>query len=140
NRRGFLGEFAVANATIGSGSGQIGDEAIHNMLNSIDANRDVWLGWSWWSAGPWWDEYRFTLEPTNLGQPSQADRAAMAILQQHLAIKGDYNSNGTGDAADFVSWRKNLNGSATTAGTGADGDGNGTINQADYAVWRENFG
>ena len=35
NRRGFLGEFAVANSTIGAGGSQIGDEAVNNMLNYI---------------------------------------------------------------------------------------------------------
>lgn len=139
NRRGFLGEFAVANSTIGTGGSQIGDEAIHNMLNYIDANRDVWLGWTWWAAGPWWGNYMFTLEPTNLGQPSQADRPAMGVLQQHLAIKGDYNGNGTVEAADYVSWRKRLD-QSVTAGTAADGDGNGVIGQSDYSVWRQTYG
>ena len=38
---------------------------------------------------------------------------------------GDYNQNGTVDAADYVVWRKGL----------------GTIyTQADYDVWRANFG
>lgn len=138
NRRGFLGEFAVANSTIGGSGGQIGDEAIHNMLNYIDANSDVWLGWTWWAAGPWWGNYMFTLEPTNLGQPSQADRPALGVLQQYLAIKGDYNGNGTVEAADYVYWRKHYN-QNVTAGTAADGDGNGVIGQSDYGVWRQNF-
>jgi endoglucanase len=83
NRRGFLGEFAVANSTIGGG---IGDEAIINMLNHIAQNADVWLGWTWWSAGPWWGGYMFTLEPTNLGQPSQTDQPAMAVLRNFIPI------------------------------------------------------
>ena len=63
NKRGFLGEFAVANSTIGSGATQIGDEALTNMLNHIAVNADVWEGWAWWAAGPWWGNYMFTLEP-----------------------------------------------------------------------------
>jgi endoglucanase len=85
NRRGFLGEFAVANSTIGTASSQIGDETLNNMLSNINANNDVWLGWSWWSAGPWWGEYMFTLEPTNLGLATQGDRAAMSVLKPYLA-------------------------------------------------------
>lgn len=52
----------------------------------IEANSDVWEGWAWWAAGPWWENYMFTLEPTNLGTPSQADRAAMAILRSFIPI------------------------------------------------------
>ncbi|HEV8292040.1 MAG TPA: cellulase family glycosylhydrolase [Tepidisphaeraceae bacterium] len=84
NRRGFLGEFAVANSTIGSGASQIGDETLINMLDYIDANSDVWLGWTWWAGGPWWNNYMFTLDPTNLGAANQADRAAMAVLQPYF--------------------------------------------------------
>jgi hypothetical protein len=82
NKRGFLGEFAVANSTIGGGATQIGDEALTNMLSYIAANSDVWEGWAWWAAGPWWGSYMFTLEPTNLGQPGQTDRAAMPCSPQ----------------------------------------------------------
>jgi endoglucanase len=139
NRRGFLGEFAVANSTIGAGGTQIGDEAIHNMLNYVQANQDVWMGWTWWAAGPWWGEYMFTLDPTNLGQPSQADRPTLGVLQQHLAVKGDYNGNGSVDAADYVAWRKFLD-QNITAGTAADGDGNGIVDSVDYSIWRQNFG
>jgi endoglucanase len=86
NKRGFLGEFAVANSTIGSGTTQIGDEALTNMLSYIAANSDVWEGWAWWAAGPWWGNYMFTLEPTNLGQPGQTERAAMPILRSFIPI------------------------------------------------------
>jgi endoglucanase len=128
NRRGFLGEFAVANSRIGSGTSggqpQIGDEALENMLNYMAAHEDVWLGWTWWAAGPWWSEYQFTLEPTALGQPSQTDRPAMAVLQQHFAsgLDGDFNIDGRVDAADYVLWRK----------TGDSLD--------DYDAWKANFG
>lgn len=86
NKRGFLGEFAVANSTIGSTANLIGDEALTNLLSHIAANSDVWEGWAWWAAGPWWGNYMFTLEPTNLGAPTQADRPAMAILRSFIPI------------------------------------------------------
>ena len=62
-----------------------------------------------------------------------------AVLQQHLAIKGDYNGNGSVEASDYVYWRKHLN-QNVTAGTAADGDGNGVIGPSDYGIWRQNFG
>ena len=80
NRRGFLGEFAVPNAIVGSGPSQIGDEALTNMLHHIRDNSDVWLGWTWWAAGPWWGDYMFTLEKTTGG----ADQPAMAVLKNFI--------------------------------------------------------
>ena len=84
NKRGFLGEFAVANSTVGGGATQIGDEALTNMLSYIAANADVWEGWAWWAAGPWWNNYMFTLEPANLSAP--VDRPAMTVLRSFIPI------------------------------------------------------
>jgi serralysin len=52
---------------------------------------------------------------------------------------GDYNGNGSVDAADYVVWRNTLN-QPVSAGTGADGSGNGMIDAADYDFWRARFG
>jgi hypothetical protein len=60
-----------------------------------------------------------------------------AVEDQPIPLAGDYNSNGSVDAADFVVWRKTLNSSVDLR---ADGDGDGVIDQDDYAVWRANFG
>ncbi len=84
NMKGFLGEFAVANFRIGDDPDDVGDEVIDNMLNYMEENADVWIGWTWWASGPWWGEYQFTLEPINLGQTNQEDRPAMAVLAQYL--------------------------------------------------------
>jgi hypothetical protein len=55
------------------------------------------------------------------------------------SLAGDYNGNGTVDAADYVLWR-NTTGQTVTAGSGADGSGNGTIGNEDYTFWRTRFG
>ncbi|MEX2168328.1 MAG: LamG domain-containing protein [Pirellulales bacterium] len=55
------------------------------------------------------------------------------------SVAGDYNGNGTVDAADYVVWRNTLRPSITP-GTGADGTGDGVINQADYNFWKSRFG
>ncbi len=94
--KGFLGEFAVANSRTGDGTEDVGDEVIENLLDYIEANSDVWIGWTWWAGGPWWGEYMFTLEPTNLGQPNQGpDRPAMAVLQVFLHTENLYIQNET---------------------------------------------
>jgi hypothetical protein len=53
-------------------------------------------------------------------------------------LAGDYNGNGTVDAADYILWRQQLNQSGNNLS--ADGDHNGTVNALDYDVWRSHFG
>jgi T5SS/PEP-CTERM-associated repeat protein len=55
---------------------------------------------------------------------------------QSIELAGDYNQNGTVDAADYVLWRNTLGTMIPTA----DGNGNGTIDSGDYSVWRAHFG
>jgi beta-glucanase (GH16 family) len=52
-------------------------------------------------------------------------------------LAGDYNGDGTVDAADYTSWRKTAGQSGI--GLPADGSGNGSIGQEDFAVWRQYF-
>lgn len=81
NKRGFLGEFAVAASTIGNGSTQVGDELLNNMLGYMQNNGDVWMGWTWWSAGPWWPaDYMFYLDPAG-----NVDKPQMGSLQPFFA-------------------------------------------------------
>jgi hypothetical protein len=47
-------------------------------------------------------------------------------------LDGDYNADGTVDAADYVVWRK--------GNIAADGNHNGRVDAGDYTVWRNNFG
>jgi endoglucanase len=69
--RGFLGEFgAAANPTC--------QTAIDNLLDTLDASRDAWIGWSWWAAGPWWSNYMYSIEP------GPGDKPQMAWLEEHL--------------------------------------------------------
>ena len=53
-------------------------------------------------------------------------------------LAGDYNGNGTVDAADYTVWRNAL---AQSGGSlAADGNENGRIDTGDYTVWKTNFG
>jgi hypothetical protein len=51
-------------------------------------------------------------------------------------VVGDYNHNGTVDAADYVVWLNTFGSNIADA----DGDGDGIVDQDDYTVWRSAFG
>jgi hypothetical protein len=74
----------------------------------------------------------------------QPDNRDLALFLQAFArtavmpLAGDYNRDGSVDAADYVSWRETL-GSFVTNFAGADGSGNGIVDDADLSVWRSNF-
>ncbi|KAJ5890616.1 endo-beta-1-4-glucanase B [Penicillium subrubescens] len=53
---GFLGEFA-------GGANSVCQSALTGMLSYMQQNSDVWLGASWWAAGPWWSTYIYSMEP-----------------------------------------------------------------------------
>ena len=87
-RRAFLGEFA-APAT------PEGRAALGEMLRSMEADRDVWLGFAWWAAGPWWGDNVFSIEPR-----AGADAPQLAWLIPHLqpvALKGPATRRAAGD-------------------------------------------
>ena len=66
------------------------------------------------------------------------------FAQEHLRVvvdmRGDFNQNGTVDAADYVVWRKTLGQIDTGNGLAGDGDGDGDVDANDYNLWRAAFG
>jgi endoglucanase len=71
-KRAFLGEFA-------GGNNDTCKAAVINMLQYMQSNNNVWIGWTWWAAGPWWAEYMYTLEPS-----AGVDRPQLSWLSPHL--------------------------------------------------------
>ena len=65
----------------------------------------------------------------------------LQLIQQYSPnySNGDYDNNGTVDAADYVLWRKTM-GQSVNQGVKADGDLSGTIDAGDYTTWQTNFG
>ena len=53
--------------------------AINGLLDHLQANDDVWAGWLWWAAGPWWGDYMYSIEPAG-----SADKPQMSWLQPYL--------------------------------------------------------
>jgi len=72
-KHGFLGEF-------GAGANANCLAAVDDMLTFIDAYSDVYVGWTWWAAGPWWGDYFSSVEPGAGG----TDKPQMTVLLQHL--------------------------------------------------------
>ncbi|RKO84264.1 glycoside hydrolase superfamily [Blyttiomyces helicus] len=71
---GFLGEFAFAASVECLGK-------MEAVLEYLDANGDVWVGWAWWAAGPAWGAYPFSIESTT----DEGDPPQMAVLERHFA-------------------------------------------------------
>ncbi len=73
--RGFLGEFAVA-------AGNTQAQALTGMLDHLEANADVWTGWTVWGGGPLWrDDYMFRLRSVN-----GVDAPQLATLAPYLPV------------------------------------------------------
>jgi endoglucanase len=70
--RALLGE-------LGGGNNTTCHQAVTDMLNHMQTNKDVWAGWTWWAAGPWWGDYIFSIEPNG-----STDKPQMAVLQPFL--------------------------------------------------------
>jgi endoglucanase len=71
--RGLLGEF-------GSGSGEVCLAALDDLLGYLEANRDVWVGWAYFSGGQGLEDQDMTIQPTD-----GADRPQMGVLVRHIA-------------------------------------------------------
>jgi T5SS/PEP-CTERM-associated repeat protein len=68
----------------------------------------------------------------------QLDQNSSSIQLQIIATPdGDYNGDGTVDAADYSVWRDTL---GSDSYLHADGSGNGLVDDDDYVVWKANFG
>jgi endoglucanase len=49
------------------------------MLKYVKANADVWMGWTYWAAGAWWGNYKFSVHPSPKGP-----RPQMQMLLKHV--------------------------------------------------------
>jgi len=68
------------------------------------------------------------------------DAAALADIGWSIAVPtivGDYNDDGSVNAADYTVWRNTVGQGSNLA---ADGNNSGWIDTGDYAVWKSHFG
>jgi hypothetical protein len=58
------------------------DHVIFGLMNEPNPMpTELWLdlGWTYWVAGPWWNDYIFTVEPDG-----NKDRPQMDVLSRHV--------------------------------------------------------
>jgi endoglucanase len=58
NRQAFIGE-------LGAGNGEDCVQIVCDVLDTLNNNGDVFVGWTSWAAGNWWADYELTQVPTN---------------------------------------------------------------------------
>jgi endoglucanase len=75
----FLGEFGFASDAASITEGKALNDFTH-------ANSDVWIGQTYWGAGPWWGDYMFSIEPTGLGTATVTDKPQMSVLDDYLLL------------------------------------------------------
>jgi hypothetical protein len=92
-----------------------------------------------------WLEFTFFNTPTDTGSPSTratdfyiSSMQITPIQDPSTAVPGDYNQNGTVDAADYSVWRDHLG--QTFALPNRSVANTGPITAADYTFWTSQFG
>lgn len=70
--KGFLGEF-------GASKDPVCMEALKTTLQFLADNADVWVGWTYWAAAPWFGNYMFNVYP-----PDPARFPQIEILDQAM--------------------------------------------------------
>jgi endoglucanase len=73
-QRALLGE-------IGAGDNPVCAAALRSALDHLHNNADVWAGWLWWAAGPWWNDYFMSIEPGPDGNEEQPMRVLAPYLK-----------------------------------------------------------
>lgn len=74
----LLGEFGAANNPMMLA-------CLADCARYMNSNPDVWAGWTYWSGGPRWGPYIYSIEPPNFGQANQADAPQMTALAPYLS-------------------------------------------------------
>ena len=110
------------------------------------SNTPLWGAWQFWQ----WSDGSDSISQASPvpGISGNVDRNAFdgtiaeleaLLLGNDGGVPGDYNRDGTVDAADYVVWRKTMGQTVPIYG-GADGNGDSHITAGDYTVWKTNSG
>jgi hypothetical protein len=86
-----------------------------------------------------WIEFQFFNTPTSASTNTDFYIKSMQIIAAPPPVPGDYNRNGTVDAADYVLWRKHAGQNHQLANEVSNVTP-GHVTTEDYAAWRARFG
>ena len=70
--KAFLGEFGVPPTPVCL-------RALDHLLEFLNANGDVWLGWTYWAGGARWHNYPYSIQPEGGQEKPQA-----AVLRKYI--------------------------------------------------------
>ncbi|KAJ5112342.1 hypothetical protein N7532_000387 [Penicillium argentinense] len=105
NKKGFIGEVA-------GGVNSDCEAAVKGMLSYMSDNSDVWMGAEWWSAGPWWGTYMYSMEPTD----GKAYETYLPILKEYfVSSSGSTSASSTASASAAASTTSSSSSTSTTS-------------------------
>lgn len=87
----------------------------------------------------WYAHESFGVSPYSAFGIEYGGTAALDLFALVESLNGDYNGDGSVDAADYTVWRDNY-GATSGPGLAADGNGDMQVNGADYLLWQQHFG
>ncbi len=74
NQLGFLGEFGASDHPVCLA-------ALANAAQHLLENRDVYVGWAYWAAGPKWPtDWPYLIEPRKYGEPAPQMKAMLPFI------------------------------------------------------------
>jgi len=87
-RQAFLGEF-------GSSNDSVCKDAVNDIIEYVEANSDVWIGWSWWNAGSFLSDTSYTVQPAVDEDGNVIPDSKESWLTSHLDTKCPVYFSGT---------------------------------------------
>jgi len=117
--------------------------AFHGLINALDGRADVFHAMHIWQWGmPGSDGSLWNIDPTlPANQPNNVPLGqwlSSYVQTATMPQAGDYNRDGSVDAADYTLWRDTM-GQFVANFNAADGSASGVIDAEDFEVWKVNF-
>jgi len=105
------------------------------FVGIIGLTHQAYVQWNW-AQGTTATHHTFQFVRGDGNQFRSLGDGRALLLSDSTILDGDFNQDGSVDAADYVVWRKNLD-SATSL---PNDESPGFVSAEDYGVWRANFG